>query len=51
MYTVTIYVPDGYEVEEYKGFDSIEKSGNLVHLSFLPEDTAEYDFFVSFKMI
>ncbi len=51
VYTVTIYVPDGYDVEEYKGFDSIEKSGNLVQLSFLPDDTADYDFFVSFKMI
>ena len=51
VYTVTIYVPDGYEVEEYNGFDSIEKNGNLVCLSYLPEVTTEYDFSVSYKMI
>ena len=48
-YTVTFYVPDGYKLDTYEGFESHTESDNLVRLTFIPEETKEYKFSVSFK--
>lgn len=48
-YIVTMYVPEGYEVEGYSGFEKVLKNGKLVRFSIVPKKTAEYDFSVSFK--
>ncbi len=48
-YTVTFYVPDGYKLDTYDGFESHTESGNIVRLTFIPEETKEYKFSVTFK--
>jgi len=48
-YTVTFYVPDGYALDNYTGFHSHTENENLVKLTFIPDETKEYKFSVSFK--
>ena len=47
-YTVSVYVPDGYELKGQSGFDSVESDGNIVRLTYLPSETTEYEFAISF---
>lgn len=48
-YAVTVYVPDGFELEDAKGFEKTEKDGNLFVLTVLPEENKTYDFEIKFK--
>ncbi len=48
LYTVTMYVPDGYSIKTYSGFDSYHFEDNILRLCFLPPETADYNFSVEF---
>ncbi len=48
-YTATVYIPDGYKLKNYTGFSGHEAKDNLLKLFFLPEETKEYRFCVSFE--
>ncbi len=50
-YTVTLYVPDGFELDSYTGFTSHTQEDNLLKLTYLPDNTGEYKFCVNFKNI
>lgn len=47
-YTVTIYVPEGYKMAEYSGFDSCTEDQNLIRLTYLPAENGEFAFTVRF---
>lgn len=47
-YTVSLYVPAGYEMTSSAGFESYTMDGNLLRLTFLPAETGEYHFKINF---
>lgn len=48
-YTVSIFVPNGYHMEKFDGFEGYIQEKNLIRLSILPQETKVFDFLVSFK--
>lgn len=48
-YTVSIYVPDGYSIANQTGFTNANKNGNILQLTYVPEETKEYSFTISFE--
>ncbi len=49
LYTVGVFVPDGYVLKEYTGFEKTEKTGNILKLSYLPDSTQKYSFRIVLK--
>lgn len=50
-YTVSVYVPDGYNIADQTGFTNVSRTGNILRFTYLPEKTAEYGFTVSFEKL
>ncbi len=48
-YTVSVYVPDGYSVLNQAGFTNVTRSGNIARFTFVPSETTEYSFEISFE--
>lgn len=48
-YTVTFYVPTGYSLKDYNGFDNYTFNERLLRMSFIPNETSEFSFCVSFE--
>ena len=48
-YTVSVYVPDGYTLKGQSGFDSAVCDGNIARLTFMPSETTDYSFTISFE--
>lgn len=47
-YTVSVYVPDGYSIADQTGFCNVSRRGNILRLTFVPEEAKEYSFTISF---
>ncbi|MBQ3125348.1 MAG: alpha-galactosidase [Clostridia bacterium] len=47
-YTVSVYIPDGYSITDQTGFSNVSRNGNILRLTFVPEETKEYSFTISF---
>ncbi len=50
-YTVTLYVPDGYNFQSQTGFTEADNNRNILKLSLVPTETTEFDFSVTFEKI
>ena len=48
-YTVSVYVPDGYSVKDQTGFTNETRNGNIARFTFVPSETKEYSFCISFE--
>ena len=48
-YTVSVYIPDGYSVADQTGFTNVTKDGNIARFTFVPSETKEYSFDISFE--
>ena len=48
-YTVSVYIPDGYTIKDQTGFESEAREGNIARFTFVPTETKEYSFCISFE--
>lgn len=48
MYTVSVYMPEGYKLVSQNGFEKAEQMGNILKLTLTPPKTEAYDFKVFF---
>ncbi len=48
-YTVSVYIPDGYTIKDQTGFESVTTKGNIARFTFVPTETKEYNFCISFE--
>ena len=48
-YTVSVYVPDGYSIANQTGFTNVTRNGNIARFTFVPSETKEYSFCISFE--
>ena len=48
-YTVSVFVPEGYQMSFVCGFEDKQTDGRLVRLSVTPQETARYGFSIGFE--